>query len=215
MAKRGYVPTTAEIDALFQKGDLGALQALNETLGKRANERLNSLEKAGLDNTAAYNRAVYYIQNESEFATKDRFSRSKQMDLDELRLNVKEEAKFLRSQTASIRGEAARRDKIFNSMTSAKYDENGNLIRDAIVKIPEGQNVNEFKKTFLQFLSDEAWDEIKSKLYSSKIFNEAGEAIAAGASVEELSEAIENYKNGRTDEDILSIWDNWISAGRR
>lgn len=214
MAGKGYVPTIMEIDALFNKGDIEALRDLNETLGKRANERLKSLEKAGLDNTAAYNRAVYYIQNESEYATSDRFSRSRQMDIDELRLNIKEEAKFLRSQTSSIRGEKARRDKIFETMTKPKYDDSGKKVRDALIDIPEGENVDSFKKTFLEFLSDDAWSEIKNKLYSANIFNEAGEAISAGASIDDLSEAIENYRNGRTDDDILTIWDNWVSAGR-
>lgn len=211
MAKRGYVPTTEEINALLNKGDINALKALNETLAKRANERLGSLEKAGLDNTAAYNRALHYIQTEQPFTTSDRFSRSVKMDIDELALNVKEEAKFLRWQTSTVSGEVKRRDRIFKSLTTDKVNEKGEIIKEAAIKIPEGENVDSFKKTFLDFLDSDAWDEFKKHLYYTDILNEAGEAVAAGASVEDLNEAFEKYRKGLIEDDLDEIWNNWVS----
>ena len=206
MAGRLKIPTTQQIESLYESGNISALTDLNETLAKAANTRLGRLEKADLDNTAAYKRASYYLGEVSDFSQGNRFSRSKKMDIDDLYEQLKEESKFLRSQTSTISGEKSRRDKIFESLTEGR---NG---KEPAVKIPEGANVDEFKDKFLAFLDDDYWKEIKKNIYTKNILNEAGEAIAAGASLDDLKAALDDYME-KDIGDIDSIWLDWISVG--
>ena len=198
---RKEVPSMEYITNLYESGNLQELRSINETLAKRANWRLSDLENKGLDSSAAYTRATYYLSEVSDYSSGDRFSRSKQMDIDSLYEQIKQESNFLRWQTSTAAGERERRERVFNTL------EEKNLI-----EIPENMDKDAFKDKFLRFLSDDAWTEIKKHLYHKDILNEAGEAIAAGASVQELSQAMTDYMTGETSEDILTIWDNWKSA---
>jgi hypothetical protein len=198
---RKDVPSMEYITNLYESGNLQELRSINETLAKRANWRLSDLENKGLDSSAAYTRATYYLSEVSDYSSGDRFSRSKQMDIDSLYEQIKQESNFLRWQTSTAAGERERRERVFNTL------EEKNLI-----EIPENMDKDAFKDKFLRFLSDDAWTEIKKHLYHKDILNEAGEAIAAGASVQELSQAMTDYMTGETSEDILTIWDNWKSA---
>ena len=53
--KKGYIPTSQEVDRLYQRatsGDTAALQELgdlNNKLAKRANMRMRDIERQGLD----------------------------------------------------------------------------------------------------------------------------------------------------------------------
>ena len=198
---RKDVSSMEYITNLYESGNLQELRSINETLAKRANWRLSDLENKGLDSSAAYTRATYYLSEVSDYSSGDRFSRSKQMDIDSLYEQIKQESNFLRWQTSTAAGERERRERVFNTL------EEKNLI-----EIPENMDKDAFKDKFLRFLSDDAWTEIKKHLYHKDILNEAGEAIAAGASVQELSRAMTDYMTGETSEDILTIWDNWKSA---
>lgn len=204
--KRAELPTTQQIESLYESGNIAALTAMNEKLAKRANTSLSELEKAGLE-TAAYNRATYYLSTENEFSSGKRFSRSKKMDIDELYQQIKEENKFLRSKTSSVSGEVSRRDRIFEALTVGKDG------KAPAVEIPEGTDIDAFKDKFLKFLDDNAWKEIKKNLYTKNILNEAGEAIAAGASLEDLTSALEDYMY-KDIGDLDSIWEDWISVGQ-
>ena len=65
MARKAYIPTAQEIDALYNRameGDANArdqLGELNNRIAKRANERMRDIERQGMEGTAAYNRAKY------------------------------------------------------------------------------------------------------------------------------------------------------------
>lgn len=202
---RAKIPTIQEINNLYNRGDIEALRDLNEKLAKRANQRMKELEKRGLE-TAAYNRAQGYIQEYKELGNGKNFSRRKGLDIDELLQNVKEESNFLRSQTSTVSGEAKRRDQIFNTLT--KKDKNGKSI------IPEvsPEDVDSYKKKFLDFLDTDVWNEIKKSLYADTniTMDEAGEAIKAGASVEDLEKAFSDYLEGE-ETDLFTIWDDWRS----
>ena len=214
---RSVTPTTEYIQSLYNEGNYAELQKLNETLAKRSNQRLATLEKQGFDNTQAYKRAEKFI-SDSEFAKNKRFSRSKKMDIDSLFDQVKQEANFLRWQTSTKAGELKRREKIFDSLTSQRINPETGDIEEPLIQIPSNMDYDEFKNTFLKFLEDDTWEELKKHIYHHDILNEAGEAISAGASVEELKEAFNRYRNGevnpetgRTD-DLLTIWDNWTKV---
>ncbi len=204
------VPTIEEIQSLYKKGDIEQLRALNERLAKRSNQRMTSLKKAGLDTTAAMTRAQRDIENIG--ISSGRFSRSKKLSAEDLYSQVKSEANCLRWQTSTVSGEIKRREKIWESLTTQRIDEETGDIKNPAIDLSGVEDIDAFKKNFLKFLDDGAWEELKKHIYTKNILNEAGEAIAAGASVEELSEAMQNYVKGNTDDDILTIWDNWTSV---
>ena len=204
------VPTIEEIQSLYKRGDIEQLRALNERLAKRSNQRITSLKKAGLDTTAAITRARRDIENIG--LSSERFSRSKKLSAEELYKQVKSEANFLRWQTSTVSGEIKRREKIWESLTTQRIDEETGEIKNPAIDLSGVEDIDAFKKNFLKFLDDGAWEELKKHIYTKNILNEAGEAIAAGASVEELSEAMKNYVNGNTEDDLLTIWDNWTSV---
>lgn len=204
------VPTIEEIQSLYKKGDIEQLRALNERLAKRSNQRMTSLKKAGLDTTAAMTRAQRDIENIG--ISSGRFSRSKKLSPEDLYSQVKSEANFLRWQTSTVSGEIKRREKIWESLTTQRIDEETGDIKNPAIDLSGVEDIDAFKKNFLKFLDDGAWEELKKHIYTKNILNEAGEAIAAGASVEELSEAMKNYVNGNTEDDLLTIWDNWTSV---
>lgn len=214
---KAVVPTTEYIRSLYEDGDIDALRALNETLGKRSNERLRQLEKADFDGTAAYKRATDFIKD-SEYGKNNRFSRSKKIGLDDLYDQVKQEANFLRWQTSTVKGELERREKIFDSLTSQRINPTTGKIEEPLVDIPTNMDTDVFKKKFLEFLDDKSWETIKKHMYQSNILNEAGEAIAAGASVEDLKSALQSYMDGELNEetgepyDLLEIWDDWTKV---
>lgn len=204
------VPTIEEIQSLYKNGDIEELRALNERLAKRSNQRMTSLKKAGLDTTAAITRAQRDIENIG--ISSGRFSRSRKLSAEDLYKQVKSEANFLRWQTSTVSGEIKRREKIWESLTTQRIDEETGDIKNPAIDLSGVEDIDAFKKNFLKFLDDGAWEELKKHIYTKNILNEAGEAIAAGASVEELSEAMKNYVNGNTEDDLLTIWDNWTSV---
>lgn len=199
------IPTVQEIDNLYKSGDIEALRAINEKLAKRANQRLAEFDKRDME-TAAVTRAKGFIQEYKELGNGKNFSRRKSMDIDDLVLNIKEESKFLRSQTSTVSGEMKRREKIFNTLT--KKDKNGKSIIPTVSK----EETDSYKKKFLEFLDSDVWSEIKKTLYSDTniTMDEAGEAIASGASVEDLESAFSDYLEGE-ETDLFEIWDNWRS----
>lgn len=203
MIQRAEVISYQEIMSLYNSGNIEELQRYNTLYAKRANQRMVELEKHGFDNTAAYKRATDWLTEESEFSAGTRFSRSKAMTAEDLRDQLVQETNFLRAQTSTRKGELERRENIFNSLIK-ETDERG-----PVIDIPEGVDKDAFKKKFLEFLDDNAWDELKKHIYSSDILNEAGEAIAAGASIEDLNKAMSEYQSGESELDLLEIWENW------
>lgn len=200
------IPTIQEIDNLYKSGDVEALRAINEKLAKRANQRLKEFENRDME-TAAVTRAKGFIQEYKELGNGKNFSRRKSLDIDDLVLNIKEESKFLRSQTSTVSGEMKRREKIFNTLT--KKDRNGKSIIPSV----GSEDRDTYKKKFLDFLDSDVWSEIKKSLYADTniTMDEAGEAIASGASIDELESAFNDYLEGETDTDLFEIWDNWRS----
>lgn len=204
---RGRVPTIEELQDLYNKGDYEALNKLNKSLANRANTRLMELEGAGMDTTAAYTRATYWInENSDSKSTKaNRFSRSSKLDIDDLYNQLVQVSDFLRWQTSTVAGEQKRREEVFKKLTTSEDKKTRPFI-----EIPEGVNLDSFKKKFLKFLDDNVWTEIK-KYFGSDALQSAGEAIANGATVGSLTKAFKDYEQGKTDDDIFTIWTNWTS----
>ena len=207
--KRGYIPTSQEVDRLYQRatsGDAAALQELgdlNNKLAKRANERMRDLERQGLEGTAAYNRAKYYIQDQ-DFRKGEYFSQSRKLDPDDLLLNIDNASEYLRAQTSTSAGERRRRQNISDSL------ENKGFFDDVA---PE--DVNDTKKQLLDFFDTDAWEDIRkhNKGGTNEMVAEAVEAIENGALLGDLKRAFKDFQRG-ADTDYIEIWEKWTSANQ-
>lgn len=208
---RKAVPTTEYLKSLYEAGNIEELQRQNEIMAKRANTRMRELEKAGLDSTAALKRAKHYL-GDTDYTSANRFSRSKKLSLDDLYEQTVQEGKFLRAQTSTAAGELKRREEIWSSLTSQRIDEATGDIKEPVISLAGIDDVDAYKEKFLDFLDSGAWEEFKKHLYTKHILNDAGEAVAAGASVEDLNEAFQAFKDGTSEDDLITIWNNWVSV---
>lgn len=207
--KKGYIPTSQEVDRLYQRatsGDAAALQELgdlNNKLAKRANERMRDLERQGLEGTAAYNRAKYYIQDQ-DFGKGEYFSQSRKLDPDDLLMNIDNISEYLRAETSTSAGERRRRQNISDSL------ENKGFFDDVA---PE--DVNNTKKQLLDFFDTDAWEDIRkhNKGGTNEMVAEAVEAIENGALLGDLKRAFKDFQRG-ADTDYIEIWENWTSANQ-
>ena len=206
MIKRAETPTYQDIMNLYRSGDIEGLREMNTLLAKRVNQRMSELERYDMEGTAAYKRATDWLENSSKFSAGQRFSRSKKMTAEDLKDQLIQEANFLRAQTSTRRGEMERREHIFESLTKGVGGQ------APAIEVPEGEDLDSFKKKFLEFLDDDAWSELKKHIYTSDILDQAGEAIAAGASIDELNQALKDYNSGASDLDYDEIWQNWIKV---
>lgn len=206
MAKFGNIPTTQYINDLADKaakGDSAALAELgelNNRISKRANQRMRDIEAKGLEGTAAYNRAKYFIQNQ-DFGTGQYFSQSRKLDADDAALNLINATQYLRSQTSTAAGEMRRRADIVDRLEEGGW-----------IEVPDDDPAT-FKRNFLEFLDSNAWDDIKKHMYAtnSGLLQDAGEAIQNGAKIGDLMRAFKDYQKG-SDTDLFEIWDNWTSG---
>lgn len=206
MKRSTNIPTTQYINDLAEKAGAGDPEAiaelgdLNNRIAKRANERMRDIERKGLDGTAAYNRAKYFIQNQ-DFGTGQYFSQSRKLDPEDAATNLINATVYLRAQTSTAAGEMQRRKDIVDRLEEGGY-----------LDVPE-EDPAEFKRKFLDFLDTNAWDDIKKHMYATNagMLQEAGEAIQNGAKIGDLTRAFKDYQKG-SDTDLFEIWDNWTSG---
>lgn len=205
MAKRGYIPTTQEIRALYDKameGDAGALDQLgelNNRLSKRANERIRDIERKGI-NTQAYSKAKYRLGEEG----REYFSQSRRMDPEDFVENLEGVTEYLRSQTSTSAGEMKRRKKIADSLEDKGFFED----------METDKPVETLKKELLDFFATDAWEDIRAKNHggTNVLVQEAVEALNAGAKVGDLKRAFKDYQKNILDTDYIELWDDWTSA---
>lgn len=206
MKRSANIPTTQYINDLAEKASTGDPEAiaelgdLNNRIAKRANERMRDIERRGLDGTAAYNRAKYFIQNQ-DFGPGQYFSQSRKLDPEDAATNLINATVYLRAQTSTAAGEMQRRKDIVDRLEEGGY-----------LDVPE-EDPAEFKRKFLDFLDTNAWDDIKKHMYATNagMLQEAGEAIQNGAKIRDLTRAFKDYQKG-SDTDLFEIWDNWTSG---
>ena len=204
MAKRGYIPTTQEIEGIYQKaiaGDQDAIAELgdlNNKLSKRANERMRDIERKGLDGTSAYNAAKYWI---SEQTGGEYFSQSRKLSPDELMETIEASTNYLRSQTSTAAGEMRRRKNITDKLDDMGFFDD--------IKGDRG----EVKKQLLEFFDTGAWNDIRrnNKGGTKEVVLEAIDALQNGALVGDLKRAFKDFQRG-ADTDYIEMWENWTSA---
>ena len=218
MKKRRTItlPTMQQIESLYNAGDIEELRKINERLAKVANQRMAQLYKSGIKQSAALERAKYYTQQVLDVPTGGVFSRSKKLDVETLKEQLQEELIFLRSRTSLVTGERQRRaEKAFRSLTEGKNGKGPYMEIPKDISVPEdyeGSSSDYFRDKFLSFLDQNAWKDIKKYLYTTdnNLLTEAGEAIARGARIEDLSNAYRGYLRGEMD--IHTMWNTWKSV---
>lgn len=225
--KSKKLPTYQEIERLYKRGNIDELRRINESLAKTANQRMAQLYKSGIKSSEALARAKYYIYQVSEIQTGGVFSRSKRLTADQLKEQLKEELIFLRSESSTVSGEKRiRAEKSFETLTTGRVSESGNLIKLDIpedINPPEdweGNRLDYFKEQFFKFLEQDVWKDIRKYIYTNEnvdVLQQAGEAIARGASISDLNKAYKSYLKKEINPatgrryDIYSVWNNWTS----
>lgn len=206
MAKRGYIPTTQEIEQIYNKavaGDQDALSKLgemNNRIAKRANERMRDIERQGLEGTYAYNQAKYWI---SEQTGKEYFSQSRKASPDDLVENLEMATQYLRQQTSTAAGERRRRAGITDKLSDLGFFDD-----------IEGETAT-VKNQLLDFFDTDAWSDIRknNKGGTNEVVLQAIDAIQNGALIGDLKRAFKDFQRG-ADTDYIEMWDNWTSAGK-
>lgn len=209
MAKKGYIPTAQEVDRLYKaasKGDQNALDQLgelNNRLSKRANQRMRDIERQGMAGTAAYERAKYWI---SEQTGGEYFSQSRRLDPETLVETIDAASDYLRSQTSTAAGERRRRQNIADALEDRGFfDDMGD----------EDMPVDTVKNKLLEFFDTGAWEDIRkhNRGATNLVVSEAVEALKNGALIGDLKRAFKDFQTG-ADTDYIELWDNWSSANK-
>ena len=211
------LPSQQKIDRLVAKGDIAELIKINERLAKTANQRMAQLYKSGVRSSTALERAKFYTQQVSDIQTGGVFSRSKKLSIDTYAQQIKEELIFLRSESSTVSGEKQlRAEKSFYTLTHGKNGGQPYMELPTDIEIPDtwtGTRDEYFKEKFLSFLESDVWKDVYKYLYTTEnnnILSKAGEAIARGASLEDLKNAYKQYLKNEVD--IYTMWDSWVSV---
>lgn len=211
MAKRGYIPTSQEVEQIYnaaKKGDQVAIEQLgelNNKLAKRANQRMRDIENQGMEGTYAYNAAKYWI---SEQTGGEYFSQSRKLDFDEAVENIEAASNFLRSQTSTAAGERKRRSNILQGLDEKGFfddlTENGRFSKE------------EVEKRLLDMFDTDAWADIRknNKGGTNEVVAEAIDAIQNGAILGDLKRAFKDFQRNTLDTDYVELWNNWTSANK-
>lgn len=163
------------------------LRDLNETYSRRASQRMRELENRDM-NTKALQYAQHYLDQRD----RTRFGAGKTADIDEVIENLEQARKFLSWETSTVGGERARVEGMLDTLQSHGI-------------IDEFESERE-KRSFLKFLESDAFKDYK-KMIGSGIIGEAQNAIASGATIDELNAAYEDYKSGSVG--AIESWESW------
>lgn len=163
------------------------LRDLNETYSRRASQRMRELENRDM-NTKALQYAQHYLDQRD----RTRFGAGKGADIDEVIENLEQARKFLSWETSTVGGERARVEGMLDTLQSHGI-------------IDEFESERE-KRSFLNFLESDAFKDYK-KLIGSGIIGEAQNAIASGATIDELNAAYADYKAGNVG--AIESWESW------
>lgn len=183
------LPSTEELETLAARAvtDDKALQELgrlNEQLGRAANARIRNLEKAG-ETGDAYQ---WLIRQTG----KNRLSQAKTGGAEYLLRQATAAKNFLKRKESSISGVRDVQKRTAGTISQ----------RYGLEKL-KGHSL----RRFTDFLKTDAFNELK-KFLGSDIIRDLMEG-AAKNSLDELKGAYEQYLSGKTDEDLLSIYDKW------
>ena len=185
--------TMEEWEEIQDSGDVKAMRQFYRSAAKRANSRLDTLRKSGLD-TAARQRAEYYLQEEFGQGKFHEGGTPERMD-DEIQQVIK----FLNAQTSTVRGEKERQHHIFESLQTS------GVIPDELSQRDE----RKLEKALSRFLASDGFSELK-KAYGSGVISAYSEAFMRGKDTEDLILRMQELVNGELDDlDVFDVWEGW------
>lgn len=209
--QKSSIPSGEQIEKLAlsaARGDMDALNqlgALNEKLGRRANQNLRDLEKKGYKSSDAYKQASFELGKD-----KPRFSQSGKPGFGEdaaaaayrLAESAKQSAKFLRYKTSTVGGvreKAAKGSEKMKTKLKAAFSE---VVEDIDKKWKK------IEKDLNKFLSSDAFGELRNVI-GSPVIEAVAEKINEGANIDDLLNLFKMWKDKTIDVGILTVWDTW------
>lgn len=209
--QKSSIPSGEQIEKLAlsaARGDTDALNqlgALNEKLGRRANQNLRDLEKKGYKSSDAYKQASFELGKD-----KPRFSQSAKPGFGEdaaaaayrLAESAKQSAKFLRYKTSTVGGvreKAAKGSEKMKTKLKAAFSE---VVEDIDKKWKK------IEKDLNKFLSSDAFGELRNVI-GSPVIEAVAEKINEGANIDDLLNLFKMWEDKTIDVGILTVWDTW------
>lgn len=205
--------TRQEIERLVERARSGEndalydLQIASRLIAKRANQRMNDLEKQGfvhyedgeLKGTQAYDKAKYFLQEQLGLK---HFSEGGKRSIDQIEDQIYAALEYNNSLSSTAAG--------VRTMTSTEETKGLEELAERFT----GEGTYSTKKMMLDFFQSDYWQEMRS--YGGGSPEQLKEAMTAiterGAKISDLKKQFEKYKKGKVDS--FKMWKNW-TAGKK
>lgn len=174
----------------YSEAELAELNKLRRKLAKRANNRLLSLERAGIE-YGAYAQAAHYLSQVVAPGRKLRFSEAAALPLKDLRQQLYEIERFLNAQTSTLGGVHKFQSHVYQT-AAAKYGFDTGTVTEA---------------DYLSFVSSQAFQVAKKQGYisSEELVEFFNYASSQGKTKAEINQALNDLNRGKI-EDIQALY---------
>lgn len=174
----------------YSNEELAELNKLRRKLAKRANSRLLSLERAGIE-YGAYAQAAHYLSQVVAPGRKLRFSEAAALPLKDLRQQLYEMERFLNAQTSTVGGVHKYQSQVY-ATAAARYNFDTGAISEA---------------DYLNFVSSQAFQVSKKQGYisSEELVEFFNYASSQGKTNTEIKQALNDLNKGKI-EDAQSLY---------
>lgn len=174
----------------YSEAELAELNKLRRKLAKRANSRLLSLERAGIE-YGAYAQAAHYLSQVVSPGRKLRFSEVAALPLKDLRQQLYEIERFLNAQTSTVGGVRRYRSQVY-ATAAARYKFDTGTISEA---------------DYLTFVSSQAFQVAKKQGYisSEELVEFFNYASSQGKTNAEIERALNDLNKGKI-EDLQALY---------
>lgn len=174
----------------YSEAELAELNKLRRKLAKRANSRLLSLERAGIE-YGAYAQAAHYLSQVVSPGRKLRFSEVAALPLKDLRQQLYEMERFLNAQTSTVGGVHKYQSQVY-ATAAARYNFDTGAISEA---------------DYLNFVSSQAFQVSKKQGYisSEELVEFFNYASSQGKTNTEIKQALNDLNKGKI-EDVQVLY---------
>lgn len=174
----------------YSEAELAELNKLRRKLAKRANSRLLSLERAGIE-YGAYAQAAHYLSQVVSPGRKLRFSEAAALPLKDLRQQLYEMERFLNAQTSTVGGVRKYQTQIY-ATAAARYNFDTGSVTEA---------------DYLAFVSSQSFQVSKKQGYisSEELVEFFNYASSQGKTNGEINKALDDLNKGKV-EDLQALY---------
>lgn len=174
----------------YSEAELAELNKLRRKLAKRANSRLLSLERAGIE-YGAYAQAAHYLSQVVSPGRKLRFSEAAALPLKDLRQQLYEMERFLNAQTSTVGGVHKYQSQVYATAV-ARYNFDTGTISEA---------------DYLNFVSSQAFQVSKKQGYisSEELVEFFNYSSSQGKTNAEIKSALDDLNKGKV-EDLQALY---------